>query len=90
MFVDTKYGMTNAEIPGSPEYGKGYKIENNAGCPCNCIIPQKASCKTIVQRYTRYDFSEDLVSEKDCGCSALIQVDCQSIITENGCTTSNC
>jgi hypothetical protein len=57
---------TNAENPSAPEYGRGYKIDNNAGCPCRIIIENEAACKTIVQRLTRYDQSEELISEKEC------------------------
>jgi hypothetical protein len=58
--------QANASNPDAPEYGKGYKPENNAGCPCHIVITTTRNCATVVQRFTRYNQSTDLVEEQAC------------------------
>jgi hypothetical protein len=82
---------TNAENPQSPEYGKGYKIENNGGCPCKVKIDQEAACKTVVQRFTRNDQSQDLIEEKECQqCGVPAEDTCPQPPTDTSCGTPGC
>jgi hypothetical protein len=68
---------SNAENPQAPEYGKGYKIENNSGCPCKVTIPKLDSCTTRIQRFTRTDNSIDLIELTICSdCGNLIISTC--------------
>lgn len=82
----------NADNPNAPEHGKGYKHENNAGCPCRVVIEDTAACKTIVQRLTRNDQSADLISEKECDpCEIPVTNICQPIPnTSCGTNSSGC
>jgi hypothetical protein len=77
----------NADNPSAPEYGRGYKIENNAGCPCQVKIENDAACKTIVQRLTRNDQSAELISEKECmPCDVPETSACPGIVTDTSCS----
>lgn len=78
----------NADNPSAPEYGRGYKIENNAGCPCQVVIDNTAACKTVVQRLTRNDQSEDLISEKECmPCDIPAADACGGTVADTSCST---
>lgn len=81
----------NSLIPGAPEFGKGWKQENNGGCPCNCTILQPVKCTTIIQHFTRYSQSDSLVDITACVCNIvttdeicpspqLTDVDCSSMM----------
>lgn len=74
---------SNANNPSSPEFGKSWKPENNAGCLCNRILTQEISCVTLVQKFTRNDQSTDLISEKDCQDCSFIVNDCTETVTTN-------
>mgnify|MGYP001570464400 CR=1 FL=1 len=70
----------NSDNPNAPEHGKGYKHENHAGCPCRVIIDTAGACATIVQRFTRYDQSADLVTETECDrCDTPAVAPCPSV-----------
>lgn len=74
---------TNAANPTQPEYGKAWKADNNAGCLCNLIISNPVSCVTTVQKFTRNDQSDDLISEKDCQKCSNISNNCSPVGTTN-------
>jgi hypothetical protein len=82
---------TNAENPEEPEFGKGYKQENNAGCPCRCIITNPDKCTTVIQRFTRQNRSISLVSEAECRNCDLPSVEsCPTTPTETSCNSTGC
>ena len=78
----------NSKLPGQIEFNRGWKADNNAGCLCNCIVPQTGSCVTIVQRFTRYDQSANLISEKDCQSCFSAIADCLDIVPTNSCVNN--
>lgn len=53
----------NSKIPGEPEYGKGWKAENNFGCCQTCGKKTPPTCTTRTSRFTRDNRDSSLVTE---------------------------
>lgn len=78
----------NSDNPNAPEYGKGYKSENHAGCPCHIVIENNSNCTTVVQRFTRNDQSIDLVEEKECmPCNVPVTDACGGTVIDTSCSS---
>ncbi len=83
----------NSQIPGQPEYGKGWKAEFNHGCCPNCNEPAPPVCIRVTQAFTRASQDSSLVTTVEnpyfCPCQNQAPVSgCQPAIETIDCSAT--